>query len=79
MLPRTSIDLPLDIRSLRPDSAAASEHLDLFAELAQQQMRTVVVRIQVQVDLVGLVYSVDCLLDIPETIIAVLVPVIPTD
>jgi hypothetical protein len=61
-----AVDFALNICSLRPDAAGASVLLDLVAEFGQQEVGAVVVGVVCLVDFVGLVYCVDCLLDVPE-------------
>ena len=61
-----AVDLALDVGGLGPDAAAAVEEVDLLAELVEEAVGAVVVRLVVGVELVGLVDRVDGLLDVPE-------------
>ena len=61
-----AVDLALDVGGLGPDARAAGEQLDLLPVLLEDDVRAVVVRLEVDVDLVSLVDGVYCCLDVPE-------------
>lgn len=63
-----TIDLALDVGRLGPDAAAAGEELDLLPVLVEDDVGAVVVGVEVDVDLVGLVDGVDRRLDVPQAI-----------
>lgn len=64
-----AIDLALDVGRLGPDAAAAGEELDLLPVLVENDVGAVVVGVEVDVDLVGLVDGVDGRLDVPQAVV----------
>jgi hypothetical protein len=62
-----TVDLALDIGGLSVDGTTAGILLSLLADVTHEDTRAVVVRLEVSIDLVGLVNGVNCLLDVPET------------
>ena len=63
-----AVDLTLDIGRLGPHTGAAGKELDLLPVLLEDDVGAVVVRLEVDVDLVCLVDGVDCCLDVPEAV-----------
>lgn len=61
-----SVDLSLDVRRLRPDTAATGEELDLLPQLAEEYPCAVVVSLEVCRQFVRLVDAVERLAFVPQ-------------
>lgn len=63
-----TIDLALDIGGLGPHTSTTRKQPDLFLQLAEQKVATIVPRLDGCIDLIGLVDSVDGGLAVPEAV-----------
>lgn len=63
----TSIDFAFYVGRLGPDGAAAGVSFDLLLEFRQKNVTSVVVGLEVGINLIGLVDGVDGSLHLPET------------
>jgi hypothetical protein len=66
IISQKTVYLPLNIRSLGPNPAAASEELRLISEFSEEGMATIIPGVKCFVDFVGLIDRVDSFLHVPE-------------